>query len=259
MSNKIHVIFRACDAVNAFNNNPRPYDLSKKEIIKICFKSLYESIKEYPHSITVLGDKLSEEMLDFFRSYPVALTNGNYGNDESIRQSVRRALCLPDEEWVYFCEDDYLHTPDCFYHIQALIREREKIFYSKKNILFLYRKFRPEIAIHPPDYPDRYKNKPRDRGFLFHTSTCHWRQVVNTTFSFLMEVKNIRKFESVFMKASQGANDGYLSKNIYGRSSFRNKCLCLSPVPGLSNHMHRDTFTPLVDWEKIMKALTEKK
>jgi hypothetical protein len=74
-----------------------------------------------------------------------------------------------------------------------------------------------------------------------------------------MEVKNIRKFESVFMKASHGANDGYLSKNIYGRSSFRNKCLCLSPVPGLSNHMHRDTFTPLVDWEKIMKALSEKK
>lgn len=253
MLQKINVIFRACDLVNAVNKNPRPFDLSKKDIIRICFKSLYQSIKDYPHSITIIGDKLSGEMIEFFRSYKVKLILGDYGNDQSIRESIGMALEFPENEWVYFCEDDYLHTSDCFFHIQALMTEREKIFYSKKNIFFIYKKHHPEIAIHPPDYPDRYKNKPRDRGFVFHTSTCHWRQVVNTTFTFMMEVKNIRKFKAVLGRASYNANDKYLSKKIYGRRTFRNKCLCLSPMPGLSNHMHRDTFTPLVNWEKCLK------
>jgi hypothetical protein len=250
---KINVIFRACDVVNSFNNNPRPFNLTKQEIIRICFKSLHTSIKNYPHSILILGDKLSSEMTDFFKSYDTRIILGNYGNEGSIRESIRQSLTFPENEWIYFCEDDYLHTPDCFNHIYTLIKEREKIFYSKKNFFFRYVKHRPELAIHPPDYPDRYRNKKRDRGYLFHTSGCHWRQVANTTFTFMMEVKNIRRFEKEMIKSSVGANDRMLSEQLFGTTDFSKKCLCLSPVPGLANHMHTDTFTPLVNWEEILK------
>lgn len=253
MSERIHVIFRACDAVSAVNNNPRPFNLSKREIVMACFKSMLASIQDYDHTITVLGDKLSPELMDFFLAYDVQLSNGSYGNDESIRQSIKKSLEFTDNDWVYFCEDDYLHTPNCFMHIKNLLNERERIYFSKKNLLFKYEKHHPEIAIHPPDYPDRYRNKPRDRGFLFHSSTCHWRQVANSTFTLMMQVKSIRKFERQLIKSSIGANDRYLSESIYGTNDFRNKLLCLSPVPGLANHMHRDTVTPLVDWKSILE------
>ena len=254
MSNRINVIFRACDAVVAANNNPRPFNLSKREIVEICFKSLQASIKDYEHTITILGDKLSSELLDFFSGYDVRLSNGDYGNEESIRQSIKKSQEFPQDEWIYFCEDDYLHTPDCFMHITTLLNEKEKICYSKKNIFFKYEKHKPEIVIHPPDYPDRYRNKPRDRGFLFHSSTCHWRQVANSTFTFMMQVKNVKKFEQQLMKSSIGANDRYLSEHIYGTKYFKNKLLCLSPIPGLANHMHRDTATPLVDWKTVLEV-----
>jgi hypothetical protein len=56
---------------------------------------------------------------------------------------------------------------------------------------------------------------------------------------------------AIFKKASVGANDGYLSKALYGEKNFSGKILCLSPLPGLSTHMHTDTMTPLTDWEAL--------
>jgi hypothetical protein len=29
--------------------------------------------------------------------------------------------------------------------------------------------------------------------------------------------------------------------------------LALSPIPGLATHMHRDTMTPLINWESIIE------
>ena len=81
MPQKYTIIFRACDSVNAVNKNPRPFNLSKSELIKICFLSLIDSLQGIDHRIIVLGDKLSEDMINFFKSYKLDLILGSYGND----------------------------------------------------------------------------------------------------------------------------------------------------------------------------------
>ena len=136
----MHIIFRTCDVVNAVNNSPRPFGLDKKNLIKVCFKSLYYSAQAIPHTITVLGDKLSSEMVDFFKDYNVNFSNGSYGNDESIRQCLNIAIGLPENEWVYFCEDDYLHQPDAFRIIANLIAEKETHTTPFCLIIFLLRR-----------------------------------------------------------------------------------------------------------------------
>jgi hypothetical protein len=83
-----HIIFRTCDIVQSLHNAPRPFNLNKRDLIKVCFKSLYNAVKEYPHKITILGDRLSGEMQDFFRSYPVTLLNEELGNDKSLRRQM---------------------------------------------------------------------------------------------------------------------------------------------------------------------------
>ncbi len=252
--NKINVVFRACDFVVSVNKSPRPFDLNKTEIIKICFKSLIASIELYPHKITVLGDKLSDELISFFQQYDIQLINGNYGNDESLRQSITIASEFPEDEWVYLCEDDYLHHPDCFKHIITLIKEKDVITFKKRNRFNKNKisEVKPDIVIHPPDYPDRYNVFDNDQSFIFHTSTHHWRQIANTTFTFMLEVSVLKKHFLLLNKSTKNAQDGLLSKMLYGRNEFKNKCICLSPIPGLSNHMHIDTFTPLVDWSVVL-------
>jgi hypothetical protein len=53
------------------------------------------------------------------------------------------------------------------------------------------------------------------------------------------------------MRSSRGADDDYLSHWVLERLPYRDRALCLSPIPGVATHMHETVMTPLVDWEAI--------
>jgi hypothetical protein len=264
---KINVIFRSCDTINAVHNAARPFNLDKKTLIKICFKSLYNSLQGFNYSITVLGDNLSAEMQEFFLKYEVNLIQGIFGNDESIRQTIAIAQNFDTSDWVYFCEDDYLHTTDAFEKITTLIKEKDSIIpynwmfkqlLRKREItLFSIKRYftKPALIIHPADYPDRYKLEFAAKNFIFQTKNSHWRQITDTTFTFLMEVNQVKKHKKLLLKAANRANDRFLSKNLYGRFFFFNKMLCLSPMPSLATHMHTETMSPIINWEEIVNQL----
>lgn len=264
---KINVIFRSCDAVNAVHNAPRPFNLDKKTLIKVCFKSLYNSLQGFNYNIVILGDNLSQEMKDFFLKFDVKLIEGVFGNDASIRETIKIAENFQDDEWVYFCEDDYLHRENTFDQVVNLIENKDNIIPAKIQFKQLLRKreitllsikryfTKPSLVIHPCDYPDRYNLKYASKNFIFHTQKGHWRQITDTTFTFLMEVKELKKHKKTLLKSSNRANDRYLSKNLYGKSFFFNKLMCVSPMPSLTTHMHIETMSPLVNWEQIVTEL----
>jgi len=251
-----NIIFRTCDAVFSVHRTDRPFGLKKKELIKICFVSLYEAVKSFPHHIHIIGDGLSEETMHFFQQFPVSVSNHKMGNDESIRQSILKALELPANDWIYFCEDDYLHREETFIWIDELIRHRHAILsYQPKELWkkwFTGQLSRKPLFVHPPDYPDRYRSNLNKVSLLFHSTKCHWRQISNTTFTFLTQGKTIRRFKKPLLKAANGARDGYLSRRLYGHRLFWRKGLCLSPIPGLATHMHTHTMTPLVEWKEVL-------
>lgn len=266
-STKINVVFRSCDAVNAVHNAARPFGLDKKTLIKVCFKSLYNSLQGHNYSIIILGDNLSQEMKDFFLQFDLKLIEGVFGNDASIRETIKIAETFNDDEWVYFCEDDYLHKKEAIDQIVNLIQNKDSIIPGKIQFrqllrkreiaLFSFKRYftNPNLVIHPCDYPDRYNLKYATKNFIFHTDKSHWRQISDTTFTFLMQAKEVKKHAKTLRKASIRANDRYLSKTIFGKSFFFSKMLCVSPMPSLSTHMHIETMSPLVDWEKIVNEL----
>ncbi|MBL7999988.1 MAG: hypothetical protein JNL32_15305, partial [Candidatus Kapabacteria bacterium] len=223
MSNRHYtVVFRACDIVNAVNNNPRPFNLDKRTLIKLCFNSLAESLESVDHTIRIVGDKLSDEMMDFFASYSsrhsIKLTNGSYGNDESIRHSFKAGLEAGDDAWVYFCEDDYLHVPHCMSMIDDFLEHKDDVFSYRPRIYnpHSWRDLRTaDIVIHPPDYPDRYAVKYRKPSYIFQSSLCHWRQVQSTTFTFMLNTSFLKKRYSTFVNSAHRANDHYLSRKLY--------------------------------------------
>jgi len=262
---KYNIIFRTCDAVRAIHGS-RPFDLDKRTLIKICFLSLIESVKGFPHTIHILGDKLSPEIQSFFgrfveRNENVTLSNDNYGNDESIRQSISRALSFPDDEWVYFCEDDYLHQPHAFTWIDELIRSRYEVLSfrpGRKSLRLLFRDVEKKpLFIHPADYPDRYHANHRQFSLIFLTKYNHWRQISSTTFTFLGEVKSLKKYRKPLWESAKGAQDDYLSHHLLSHVLFLGRGLCVSPIPGLATHLTEGVMTPLVDWDGLVRRLTD--
>jgi hypothetical protein len=261
MSRKYTIIFRACDIVNAVNKNPRPFDLPKPELIKICFQSLIDSLQGVDHKIIVLGDKLSDDMVLFFKSFKVELILGSYGNDASIRETFKIAGALQDDEWVYFCEDDYLHQANSFQVIDNFLNERNEIFKRKVrpyNLSTFRNLAKHDLFIHPADNPYQYLSRYRKPAIIVASKDCHWRQIPSVTFTFLTKASSVKKYMSIFMECSHKANDRRMSRKIFGRFSLFTKAICFTPLPGLSSHMHRDIMSPFVNWEKLVESYQDK-
>jgi hypothetical protein len=180
-------------------------------------------------------------------------------NLATINPSGGRWESDPDD-WIYFVEDDYLHTADAFTWIDDLIANRKEYMSNKRvarQIRFLHVRLdnRP-LVIHTPDYPDRYKPKYLRFSLVFLSKYCHWRQITNTTFTFMMQGKTVREYKNILLRSCIGADDGYLSRRLFAGLRTSGKALCLSPIPGLSTHMHSEVMTPLVDWEKIVQEFS---
>jgi hypothetical protein len=264
MSFKYNILFRACDKIESVHNMQRPFNLNKLETIKVSFFSLYEALKGSQYSFKVIGDDLSQELIDFFKFFDdVLVDNENLGNAaKSLQKQINIALNIPDDEWIYMCEDDYLHMPHTFKYISEFIKNKEKYLKTsskKKNYMnqFIGDISKVPLIIHTPDYPDRYEPPWKRLSFIFLSKYCHWRQITNTTHTFLLESSSIKKFEKYIKASSVGPSDSKLSKKVYGRLLFRNKAICVSPIKGLSTHMTDGVMSPLVDWESVCQSYIE--
>ena len=261
---KYNVIFRTTEAIRGVS---RPFGLNMRTVIKASFLSLHEAVKPFPHAIHVLGDKLSEDLRTFFerfadRNPAITVRLEDCDSGESIRQSLSLALAVPDGEWVYFCEDDYLHRPIAFAWIDELIRSGAEVLRFEPSRWFMKLLFRnankAPLIIHPADYPDRYAANKRQFSLLFMTRLNHWRQISSTTHTFLAEAGTIRRYEKIIRQSSLPPADYYLSRHMYSHILFRGRGLCVSPIPGVATHMTEGVMTPLVDWESLLREMLAK-
>ena len=258
MHPKYRIFFRACDKVESVHKVKRPYSLKKIEIIKTCFFSMYQSVQSYDHSFVIIGDDLSSDLLNFFGKFEnVTVQNYKFRSaSKSLKKQIELALEVSDEEWVYMCEDDYLHSPNAFKFLSEFINNIEvytETSGKKKNFMnrIIGDLSNLPVVIHPPDYPDRYRAPWKRLSFIFLSKYCHWRQITNTTHTVLLKSSTLKHFQKFFRQSAEGPSDSVLSEKVYGRIFFKNKALCISPIYGLSTHMTENVMTPLVDWEHI--------
>ena len=255
---KYLVLFRACDKVESVHMGKRPFNLDKIQTIKVSFYSLYQALQREHYQFTIIGDGLSKELLEFFKLFKdVIIDNKKMGSAaKSLQAQIDLALDAPSDKWVYMCEDDYLHTPYAFQYISEFIENKAQYLQTsskKKNYMnrIIGDLSDMPLIIHTPDYPDRYSPPWKRLSFIFLSKYCHWRQITNTTHTFLLQSSTIKKFEKYIKESAIGPSDSKLSAKVYGRIFFKNKALCVSPIKGLSTHMTEGVMTPLVDWEDI--------
>ena len=267
MDLKINVIFRTCDKVNSVNGSPRPFNLNKLILIKICFLSLIKSLEGKNFKIYVIADAISDDLKAFSSKFPIEIIHGTFGNDNSLRKCFELAKDIPPNELIYFCEDDYLHVEHTFTKILELYAHSEHIFpgeirlkkmLRKREItLFSFKSYfsKPDLLIFPCDYPDRYSKAYLQKNYIYQASTMHWRQVSDITFSFMLKSSVFKKHYKTIYKSAKSANDRFLSNKLLGNRFFFNSLLALSPMPSLSCHMHNETMSKIIDWETIVDKL----
>lgn len=249
------VIFRACDAVEG--NFARPYGFKKVDVCETAFASLHRALECVPHRIHVVGDRLSDRLKEFFARYGVPVTNGSFGNAGSMLETCSLAFGEPDETWVYLCEDDYYHRPETFAYVDDLLSRREEYMNGETSNWFRRTVGSP---LHPPLFlslhDDRcnYRKSKRWPSWIFRSQFNHWRQIRDTTLSFMAEARSLRRFRAVLERSAAAAEDRDLSRSLYAGILLRRKALCLAPAPGLTLQMQEHQLSPGVDWDPLVRA-----
>lgn len=162
----------------------------------------------------------------------------NLGNAGSFIYQLNLVKDLPDDDYVYFVEDDYLHWKS-----------------AEKVLLEGLKKF-PDDAVTLYDHPDKYQFKgvnpeitvwDGEKTVLSKTDSCHWKMTNSTTMTFAAKVSTIKMNIEIMEQFcdKEQPRDYEMWKALAGRGV---KVWC--SVPGYSTHCHEPWISPLRDWTK---------
>lgn len=227
---KIDIIYRACGKEWFPNDvrSSRPEWFSKSK----CYQSAWNMTQNDPStfSMHVIYDGNRTGFLDFIEGMRVAdgaIYKVDYGTQYG---SIEFQWDYADQltgDWIYFCEDDYLHTPDA----ARVILEGA----NKFDLLSLY------------DHLDRYtRNDDRTTGkeTVALTASCHWRTAESTCCTYALSRKLWNEIKDVCRK--HGPNDRSFFYELIDKG-----IRLWTPMPGRATHCMKGYMSTLVDWDAV--------
>jgi hypothetical protein len=150
-----------------------------------------------------------------------------------------KELDIPDDDIIYFVEDDYLHRTGSL----DILRE----IFTSSNIDYV------SLYDHADKYVHGYFNMyaPGFISQLYCTKNSHWRSTPSTTNSYAMKFSTLKRDIDIHYKFADFDKFG----NIQDHSKFcelwnKGKSL-VTPVPGYSTHVENQLMSPTIDWVKI--------
>lgn len=198
-------------------------------------------LKRFPQEeIIIYADNVKDETFRWLQEYNCQLIRTNGGSSAAgFRIVLQDALNLPDDEIVYFVEDDYLHLPNSR---EILLEGLQRVDY-----VTLY------------DHIDKYipanmgGNAFIDDGGgeetrIFLTKNRHWKLTNSTTMTFATTVKVLREDAPTWLSYTAGTYPRDFDCFIELRSKGRTLA---SPIPSLSTHCEPRWAAPLIDWTTV--------
>jgi hypothetical protein len=150
------------------------------------------------------------------------------------------ALGLPEDETVYFLENDYLHR----YNADRVL---ESAFDLEFDYVTLY------------DHPDKYMNpfeggnpfcsKRSEATRVYLGEYCHWKLTNSTTMTFAAKVKTVKQDISVLRKWTSGSHPHDFQ--MFTELTQRGRRLA-SPLPGYATHGETRWLSPLTNWKETL-------
>ena len=185
----IHAIYRTTGSENL---SRRPTYYSKE----LCALSLRRALEQTPRTtLTVINDGDSSEAVPILE--PIARTvikQERKGNAGSYLAAVEMALEqeYEDNDWVYFVEDDYLHTVDA---VACLARAAaglpEAVAYAT-------------LYDHPNNYYKGTGGPVAGPAFVYQVGSDYWRSVTSVCMTFGARLSALRQDFPIHCRAATG-------------------------------------------------------
>ena len=257
MNDRLTVILRTCATVRCFHPQcARPYDMEKADILRASFGSLWRSLRnsQMHWRLYVVDDSSPTALCNWMKKYQggkdrtlplVVEQHKALGNGKSLARqfALFDELKLPDDSWVYFAEDDYLYSGDCFWTIRDFLDHTTGDLYVSPYCQPLGMWHAVECRQNGPQVirpgllsmaEVQSKEKPR---LWIRTPLHDWMQVFHTNWTFLTSVKMVRRHWETYQKALAKWDDKTIS-TIYGHAP------CWTPIPALATHFQEACESP---------------
>ena len=187
----------------------------------------------------IIADNVGDETKSLITQSNKEIKYVNVGHGAgTFNLALDYALNLPDNEIVYFLENDYLHKP-----------EADKIIEDGFELGFDY--------VTAYDHPDKYLN-PFEGGNplcsgrseetrLYLGQYCHFKLTNSTTITFASKVKTLKEDEDILRKWTSETYP--YDFNMFAELRQKGKRLA-SSLPGYSTHGETQWLSPLTNWKQ---------
>lgn len=180
---------------------------------EVCLKNFMSVFSG--HNITIIADRCTQETLEMVKSYTSSVVPTDKGNAGSFNHALLLGMSQADDELVYFCEDDYLHTDKS----PVLLQEGIK----RADYVTLY------------DHPDKYTSfyDGGEISKVVKTASSHWRYTASTCMTFASKCKTLKEDRDIWMEFTRDdhPHDHFAFKKLGDKR--RRLAVC---IPGAACH-----------------------
>jgi hypothetical protein len=180
--------------------------------------------------VKLLEDNLPKECVDY-----VEIKNGpGYPFMYMLNKMIQT---LPDDEIVYFLENDYVHREGSDLAIEEAIE-------LGADYVTLYD--HPDKYLNPDEGGNPYIDGRSEVTRVFLTDSCHWKLTNSTTGTFAATIKVLKRDYETIKKY---ANNQHWSDFNMFTDLLNQGATLVSPIPSYSTHGDLQTISPLINWE----------
>lgn len=219
---QLHVIYRICP----YNSAKSPiYSEDKLALVLHNLDSFQKAFEGVDYTMSFITDScpnLFQESISYLiRADKHFYHDDKMGNDKSLAKAIEIACELPDDQKVYFAEDDYVYIPGA----GKKLVEALDVF----DFVTLY------------DHPDYYTPPQCDiKKLVISGFNHHWVSQVATCETYGTTAKLV-KLNKVKM-TNYGAKDYQMWRDLTKEYNL------FSPVPSLATHLVSWFLAPNIDW-----------
>lgn len=227
------IIYRVSD--NGYNK-VKPNYIGNEQ----CLKNATEVFKDADWSI--IADNVSEPTENMIRKYVaedcIKWVSVGHGAG-TFNMALDEALMYPDDEIVYFIENDYLHKPQS----KEILEEG---FNLGASFVSLYD--HPDKYLEPSQGGNPYCEGGAEDTRVYLTDSCHWKMTNSTTMTFAIRVSTLKRCEPILRKHTSQTHPNDFQMFLELRE---NNELLITSIPGYSTHGETSWLSPLTNWNKI--------
>jgi len=195
-------------------------------------------------NLHIIADNVSEEtnlmMLKYVPQSCIEYVEVGHGAG-TFNLALDYALMYPEDEIIYFVENDYLHTQDA----KEVLEEGFKLG-------------APYVSLY--DHPDKYLSPERggnpycnggaEDTRVYLTRNSHWKITNSTTMTFAAKVATLQEDDKVLREFTSGTHPNDFQMFLKLRELNK---LLITPIPGRSTHGETAWLSPLINWQEYGK------